>query len=271
MHESDLGRRYTVRVDDEDWRETRSLGEAGPDDGVFVVDPSTGRVEFGDGMHGRRPPDGSAVSVSYRDGGGGTGSACVSITTHWPPRDSRYVVALSAAGVRIGRAGGGVDRFAGAKRPSYFDGQLLSANDLRDEQRYLMERRYRHNLALHGWGVVAGMAVTISGDASSASLVVEPGLALDPSGREIGFDTPVVLPIGIPECPLYVIVEYAERETDPVPVSTSGTGIVASRIEEGASIRLSHDTHTDGVALARLVPDSTGWKVDGAFEPSRCR
>ncbi len=271
MHESDSARLFAVRVDDKEWRETRSLREAGPDDGVFVIDRSTGRVEFGDGTHGRRPPDGSVVTVSCREGSGAAGNTCVSITTLWPPRNGRYIVALSAAGVRIGGAGGSVEQFTGAKRLSYFDGQLLSAADFRDEQQYLMGRRYRHNLALHGWGVVTGMAVTVSGEASSASLVVEPGLALDRSGREIELDAPVALPVGNPGCPQYVIVEYAGRETDPVPMSTNGSGTVASRIEEGASIRLSHDTITDGVALARLVPDSTGWKVDDAFEPSKCR
>jgi hypothetical protein len=57
-----------------------------------------------------------------------------------------------------------------------------------------------------------------------------------------------------------------------VPSQADGTGTVASRIEEGASIRLSHEALADdGVALARLVLDPTGWKVDNAFEPSRCR
>ena len=271
MHESDSARPFTVRVDDEEWRETRSLSEAAPDDNVFVVNQASGTVEFGDGTHGRRPPDGSVVTVSYRAGGGAAGNACVSITTRWPPQDSRYVVALSAAGVRIGGIGGTIERFTGAKRLKYFEGQLLSANDFRDEQQYLIGRRHRHNLALHGWGVVSGMAVTVADDGSSASLVVGPGLAVDRYGRDVELDTRVLLPIGNPGCPQYVIVEYAERETDPVPAPTNGTGTVASRIEEGASIRLSHDALTDGVALARFVPDSTGWKIDRAFEPSKRR
>ena len=69
MHDSDSARRFTVRVDEEEWRETRSLGEAAPDDNVFLVDASTGRVVFGDGMHGRRPSGDAVVTVSYREGG----------------------------------------------------------------------------------------------------------------------------------------------------------------------------------------------------------
>jgi len=262
---------FEVRVDDEEWKETRSLSEAAPTADVFTVNPSTGQMEFGDGTHGRRPPDGSVVTVSYREGSGAAGNTCVSITTRWPPQDSRYVVALSAAGVRIGGIGGSVERFAGAKRLTYFDGQFLSAEDFRDEQRYLIGRRHLHNRALHGWGVVFGLSVTVSEDVTSPSLVVGPGLAIDRHGREIELDTLVPLPVGNPGCPQYVIVEYAERETDPVTTLANAPGAVASRIEEGVSIRLSRDTLTDGVPLARLVPDSTGWKIDTTFEPSKCR
>src|SRR5262249_21320552 len=101
--------------------------------------------------------------------------------------------------------------------------------------------------------------------------VVSAGLALDRYGREVVIDTPVALPIGRLECPQYVIIEYIEREVDPVPSLVDGAGMVASRIEEGASIRLCDEAVTDeGLVLARLLPHSTGWQVDGAFEPARC-
>jgi len=41
MRESDTAQLFAVRVDDEEWREARSLSEAGPQDNVFVVDRST--------------------------------------------------------------------------------------------------------------------------------------------------------------------------------------------------------------------------------------
>jgi hypothetical protein len=43
MRESDTAGLFAVRVDDEEWREARSLSEAGPEDNVFVVDRSTGQ------------------------------------------------------------------------------------------------------------------------------------------------------------------------------------------------------------------------------------
>lgn len=273
MQESDSARLFAVRVDDEEWTETPSLSEAGPEDRVFAVTRSTGQLVFGDGTHGRRPSGGAVVTVTYGGDAGAAGNARVSITTRWPPAESRYLVALSSAGLRISRADGNVECFGGAKRLRYFAGQLLSADDLREEQQYFMRRRQRHNLALHGSGVVTGLSVTVSGDTSPPSLVVGPGLALDPHGREIELAVPVAVQMGNPGCAQYVIAEYAERETDPVPLlATEGTLMSASRIEEGALIRLSPEVPADeGIALARLVADSTGWKVDRTFEPPRGR
>ncbi len=103
MDETDSARLF-VCVDGEDWLEVRSLADAGPADAVFVVDADEG-LFFGDGQRGRRPPDGSVVTVTYREGGGDS-DAQVSVTTRWPPPDRSYVVALSSAGVRIGCPGG---------------------------------------------------------------------------------------------------------------------------------------------------------------------
>ena len=271
MTKSDSTRRFTVRVNGEDWDEAGSLSAATADDRVFVVEEVTGRVVFGDGTHGRRPPDDAVVTITYRDGEGAEGNTGVSVTTRWPPAESCYLVALSSAGIGIGVIGGGVERLAGAKRLTYFAGQLLGASEFQAEQQYLIGRRYLHNRVLHGFGVAGGLSVTVAVDGSSSTAVVGPGLALDRYGREVELDAPVALPIGNPSGPQYVIVEYLEREVDPVP-SLVGAGTFASRIEEGASIRLSHEAITDdGVALARLVPDSTGWKVDSGFEPTRCR
>ena len=271
MYRSDSAGVFAVRVDDDEWKETRSLGEAGPEDNVFVVDRSTGQVVFGDGTHGRRPSVDAVVTVSYRDGGGAAKGSHVSITTRWPPTKIGYRVALSPTGIGISKAVGDIECFAGTKRVHYFAGQVLSADDFRAEQQYLIRRRLVHNLALHGSGVVTGMSVTVSGGPSSPSLVVEPGLALDPHGREIELAVPVTVQLGNPGCSHYVIIEYVEKETDLIPLLPEGTPM-ASRIEEGALIRLSSGIPTDdGIALARVVSDSTGWKVDSTFKPSKCR
>src|SRR5439155_25820876 len=101
MHDSETAQSFSVRVNDEEWKEVPSLAQAGPDDQVFIIDSSTCTVIFGDGKAGGRPSADALVTITYRAGGGEAGNAHVSITTTWPPRESRYTVALAATGVRI--------------------------------------------------------------------------------------------------------------------------------------------------------------------------
>ncbi|MQA02187.1 MAG: hypothetical protein GEV07_05485 [Streptosporangiales bacterium] len=57
-----------VYVDGEKWRAVDDLEGAGPDDEVYTFDPRTGRVAFGDGTHGRIPPEGAQVTADYDSG-----------------------------------------------------------------------------------------------------------------------------------------------------------------------------------------------------------
>jgi predicted phage baseplate assembly protein len=58
------------------WKEVDNLAAYGPDDRVFVLDPSTGTVTFGDGVHGARVPDGfrNVRAAVYSTGGGRAGA-----------------------------------------------------------------------------------------------------------------------------------------------------------------------------------------------------
>ena len=58
-------------------------------------------------------------------------------------------------------------------RVRFFNGQFLQAADLVDEQAYHVQMRWRHNLALHSWGIVAGLEPSVDGaDTKQAGLVV---------------------------------------------------------------------------------------------------
>ena len=59
-----------VQVSGEEWTRTESLRTAGPNDAVFEVDTASGRVSFGDGAHGARPPEDAAIRVKFAQGGG---------------------------------------------------------------------------------------------------------------------------------------------------------------------------------------------------------
>ena len=71
------------------------------------------------------------------------------------------------------------------ERMAYFQGQLLLAEDFIDEQRYHIHANERHNLALHGWGIIRGLAVESDG---AQAVRVHAGAAIDRRGRDIDLD-----------------------------------------------------------------------------------
>ena len=75
------------------------------------------------------------------------------------------------------------------ERNKYFYGKLLTVDDFETEQRYMNDKRRVLNRFLYGTGVVCGLNVVPIDD---MTISVEPGLALDFSGREIVVDTPAV-------------------------------------------------------------------------------
>jgi hypothetical protein len=77
------------------------------------------------------------------------------------------------------------------RRPRYFTGQLLTAEDLEAEQSYFLTGRRTHNRLLHGWGVVCGLGVKPSG---SGGVLVDTGPAMDRLGREIVVPAPQEMP-----------------------------------------------------------------------------
>lgn len=71
-HLVSAGRRISVTVEGLPWRQVRDLGRSGPFDPHFVVRPGddgTHVIEFGDGVHGRRPPSEAAIDGRYRSPG----------------------------------------------------------------------------------------------------------------------------------------------------------------------------------------------------------
>lgn len=58
----------TVYVGGTPWTQVTSMDAAGPGDQVYVLDPASGAITFGDGAHGAIPPAGAQVTVSYVSG-----------------------------------------------------------------------------------------------------------------------------------------------------------------------------------------------------------
>lgn len=142
---------------------------------------------------------------------------------------------------------GGAAR-TGRERTRFFPRQLVTPDDMTQDQIYFREKARRHNRLLHGWGIVCGAWVR-PGE-SACEVIIEPGYILGPYGDEIVIDDEITVdlcrqdpdgnalsPCGDvdPWCSdvrvsrrggqaLYLAVRYAECETRPVRVMPAGCG-----------------------------------------------
>ena len=98
-------------------------------------------------------------------------------------------------------------QFRQFERPHYFAGKLLTADDLQREQDYFRGKSSLHNRYLHGWGIVAGLGVSVD---QGTTVVVLPGLALDCAGNELVLPEPERIPLSSLVGRHYVTIRYVE-------------------------------------------------------------
>ncbi|MGE5672270.1 MAG: hypothetical protein ACM3XM_00070 [Mycobacterium leprae] len=128
------------------------------------------------------------------------------------------------------------------KRVRYFEGLVLEVDEFEQEAAYYTERMKLQNHGLHGYGTVVGLHV----DPKGTSVMVNPGLAIDPLGREIHVSEAQCADVGEwlklqkldPNAAhtLYVTLAYHACDSDPVPVPSqpckSGDSLENSRVTE---------------------------------------
>jgi baseplate J-like protein len=88
------------------WSAVDSLADAGPEDRVYVLDPASGVVMFGDGVNGAAVPDGfrNVRAVVYQVGGGAAGAVGADVVTT-PLSSAPFVTGVT----NPLRASGGMD------------------------------------------------------------------------------------------------------------------------------------------------------------------
>jgi hypothetical protein len=167
-------------------------------------------------------------------------------------------------------------------RPNYFHAQLLVEKDFLAEQGYHINARRRHNLKLHGSGVVSGLKVV---HLNETSIAVQPGIAIDESGQEIilnrAEDFYLSEEFGANDL-VYVSLTYQDGAKEGVALNTNSikvyTVINVAKIREDsagvllASVRIdgqgkigadSIDYSSTPYAGKGLVPGSVGVKELG--------
>jgi hypothetical protein len=152
--------------------------------------------------------------------------------------------------IRIGRSTAGSP--SEPERTRYLEGKLLTAADFEREQIYHREKRRLHNRFAHGSGVVHGLEIAPDSE-SDGKLVIQPGVAFDPYGREILVSSPHCLTVGPLGGEVWTItLGYAESETE------------AGTVREHYQVRLRRGLPTPdaGVVLATVSAELGALVVD---------
>jgi hypothetical protein len=145
-------------------------------------------------------------------------------------------------------------------RVFYQYGMVLGLDDFLQEQTHNLGLNYHHERALHGYGTVYGLHVTTSTPSDApgeVTVAVEPGMAIDQSGREVTVTSAQCARLGAwlaaqeqasagtveghlgssRELVVYVVAAYAQCPDDLVPLpgqpcSTSAQVQVPSRLRD---------------------------------------
>jgi hypothetical protein len=158
------------------------------------------------------------------------------------------------------------------KRTRYFVGRVLTIDDFECEQTYFLDRARRHNRFMHGWGVVTGLEVRMTGP---DEVRVNSGFAVDCAGNDIVVATPACAKIISAKTKLFVALSYKEVEESMTP--TPGADTQASIICECFELKLLETNPSLGhrgigpgtpgcgrahpLCLAFLTKGRKGWKL----------
>ena len=162
------------------------------------------------------------------------------------------------------------------KRPNFFNGKLITPEDLALEQQYFREKFKLHNRSLHGFGIVSGLNVALD----SGKITVEPGLALDCEGNELVVDTAqsIVPPPISGSSTIYLNVRFAEVRTDLIHShEAEEPATIVESFELGFAAENSNRSHRHlrarwlacgqphALTVAKLRSGTHGWRVDRSY------
>ncbi len=154
------------------------------------------------------------------------------------------------------------------KRVDPFYGLLIDADTWRDSHEYHRQAEQAHGLALHGWGIVAGLEVE-EADPPDRSVWIRPGVAIDPAGRLILVAQPFRYKINTVDAgPVYLVLMFREIPTEPVPSLDDGTERPSRLLEAYAIYERDRLPDQPYVELARVQLKSGRGPVRTAKDPN---
>ena len=161
------------------------------------------------------------------------------------------------------------------KRPNFFSGKLLTAEDLSQEQEYVLDKFKRHNRTLHGFGIISGLKVS----ARAGQITVAPGIALDCEGNELVVDSAqsLVPPDADGNCVRFVNLQFVVRHPSGMFKTDAGESI------ESFQLLIDHENcnrnhrhlrarwiacgQAHALTIAKLKLSSGKWRLERAYRP----
>jgi hypothetical protein len=110
-------------------------------------------------------------------------------------------------------------------RVNPIQGLMIDSTTWQDAHEYHRNQMRLHQLALHGWGIAQGLDVHLDATAED-TVVVQPGIAVDPAGNYIVVTEPYSHHIAAREAgTVYLLLLFSEVPTGPVqPFGSNGAG-----------------------------------------------
>ena len=149
------------------------------------------------------------------------------------------------------------------RRSRYAFGRVLGVEDFKIEQDYVREKHRRHNVHLHGVGVVDGLTVSVEGTGTRPIVTVLAGVAIGPDGEELVVCESLTVRGHSGRSPCYVTVRLVDHAVDPVADG------VELRIEELTEVAVVARVPPEQLAIGRLERVDGAWRLDAGFQPRR--
>src|SRR5215216_3463719 len=127
--------------------------------------------------------------------------------------------------------------FTQFRRINAHNGLMIDADVWQDAHEYHRDQLHLHHLALHGWGVVQGLQVSLVPD-SENTLRIDPGLGIDPAGNFIVVSEPQTYHVTTRERGMvYIVLQFREVLAEPAPPTPSHRATPPTRLLDAYRIQ----------------------------------
>jgi hypothetical protein len=123
------------------------------------------------------------------------------------------------------------------RRVNPYPGLMVDVDVWRDAHDYHRAQLHLHHLALHGWGIIQGLEISLV-EGTDNTLRIEPGLAIDPGGNFISVPQGQSYQITARERQLvYLVLQQRELLSQPAPPTAANRASPMTRVVEAYRIQ----------------------------------